>query len=68
MADLASIVHELLQLLLAIILLGDQAGGPRGLGTAIPCASTYDASLRLLSTSILLHGSESVSGRGDRHV
>ena len=38
--DLASIVHELLQLFLAIIPLGAQAGPTRGLGAAGPHACT----------------------------
>lgn len=39
-ADLAGIVHELLQLLLAIILLRDQAGPSWGLGAARSHACT----------------------------
>lgn len=47
MPDLAGIVHELLQLFLAIIPLGDQAGPTRGLGAAGSHACTYSQAMLL---------------------
>ena len=46
-ADLAGIVHELLQLFLAIIPLGDQAGPTRGLGAASSRACTCSQAMLL---------------------
>lgn len=58
-AYLASVVHELLQLLLAVVLLGDQAGGPGGLGAACPCARpctrTSEAALQTQQTGPVSH-------------
>ena len=47
-ADLAGIVHKLLQLFLAIIPLGDQAGPTRGLGAAASHAGTCAQATLLL--------------------